>query len=105
MLNFKIIKQWFSRIKTFRLGVRETTEDPQEAKDTNITLNEESDNTRRDRRLQDGITSKNSKQNMKLDRRTLRNDRRCNSDSDYKGKSRRYTIDRRHTSSDRRLEG
>lgn len=105
MLNFKTIKKWFSRIKTSRLDARETIEDPKEVKETNIKLNEESEDTRRDRRLQDGIASKNSIQNMKLDRRTLRNDRRFNSDAAYKGKSRRYTIDRRQTSNDRRLEG
>lgn len=87
------------------MDARETIEDPKEVKETNIKLNEESEDTRRDRRLQDGIASKNSIQNMKLDRRTLRNDRRFNSDAAYKGKSRRYTIDRRQTSNDRRLEG
>lgn len=105
MLNFNTIKEWFSRIKTSRLDARETIDDPKEANETNIKLNEESDDERRDRRLQDGISSKNSILNMKLDRRTLRNDRRTNSDSGYKGKSRRYTIDRRLTSHDRRLEG
>ena len=105
MLNFKIIQKWLSRINTSRLGARETIEDPKEITETNIKLNEELDDTRRDRRLQDGIISKNSIQNMQLDRRTLRNDRRFNSDAVYKGKSRRFTIDRRLTSNDRRLEG
>ncbi len=105
MLNFKTIKKWFSRLKAYRLDARETIEDPTEIKETHIKLNEASEDTRRDRRLQDGTVSQNSIQKMSLDRRTLRTDRRFNSDSVYKGKSRRYTIDRRQTSNERRLEG
>lgn len=105
MLNFKIIQKWLSRINPSRLGARETIEDSKEVTEATIKLNEEHDDTRRDRRLQDGISSKNSSQNLMLDRRTLRNDRRFNSDAVYKGKSRRFTIDRRLTFNDRRLEG
>lgn len=87
------------------MDAREAVEDPTEIKESHIKPNEASEDTRRDRRLQDGIVSNNSIQKMNLDRRTLRTDRRFNSDSVYKGKSRRYTIDRRQTSNDRRLEG
>ena len=102
MLNLQSIKKWFSRIKTSRLEIREAIEDPKEVKDTNNKINENSEDTRRDRRLQDGISSKNPLHNLKLDRRTLRSDRRFNSDEVYKGKSRRFTIYRRNVLKDRR---
>jgi hypothetical protein len=54
------------------------------------------------RRIQDGITSKDPRGKMNLDRRYPDSERRCKKDSDYKGPARRYTIDQRLTSKDRR---
>jgi len=54
------------------------------------------------RRIQDGITLKNSARKMNLDRRCQNSERRGMGAPNYKGPSRRYTIDRRITSKDRR---
>ena len=60
------------------------------------------DNSEPQRRIQDGISIKNSTRKMNLDRRVTNSERRGSGDGNYKGPSRRYTIDRRLTNKDRR---
>lgn len=60
--------------------------------------------TKHDRRLQDGITSKNPTRKLNLDRRLKGNERRTNYDDNFTGQPRRFTIDRRLNNKDRRKD-
>ena len=60
------------------------------------------DNSKPQRRIQDGISIKNSTRKMNLERRVQNSERRGSGDANYKGPSRRYTIDRRLNLKDRR---
>ena len=55
-----------------------------------------------DRRIQDGITSKDPTGKMDLDRRYKDSDRRCMHPTVYNGKAQRFTVDRRQATRDRR---
>ena len=55
-----------------------------------------------DRRIQDGITSKDPTGKMDLDRRYKDSDRRCMHPSVHKGRAQRFTVDRRQATRDRR---
>jgi len=68
---------------------------------TNINT-ENAENPLHNRRIQDGIASKNSTRKMNLNRRHENSERRGTGDPNYNGPSRRYTIDRRINTRDRR---
>ena len=74
------------------------------SKDSSTEQSKEKDNTigTKNRRLQDGISSKNPTRKLNLDRRLKNNERRTNYDYSFSGQPRRYTIDRRLTNKDRR---
>jgi len=78
------------------------TTDSETASDNSKEKGEE---VKKDRRLQDGIVSKDPNRKLNLDRRVTHNDRRFDLDPNYKGPSRRYTIDRRLNTKDRRDKG
>ena len=83
------------------------------ADDNSLDYNENSDSdemskdsadgdSKHDRRIQDGITSKNPTGKMDLDRRYKDSDRRCLYPSVFKGRAQRFTVDRRQATTDRR---